>query len=60
MPTQKERDFQSIMNSEVTTEVSVDALSNAIDFISSNYDPDDIFSQKDLEAWAENNGYIKE
>lgn len=30
------------------------------DDIARSYDPEDIFSKKDLENWAENNGYIKE
>lgn len=29
-------------------------------FIADRYDPEDIFSDKDLASWAEENGYIKQ
>lgn len=32
-------------------------LDAAIDWINSNMSPDDVFSMKDLDDWAENNGY---
>ena len=35
-------------------------LDEAIDWISENLSPEDVFSDKDLEAWAENNDYTKE
>lgn len=35
-------------------------LDNAIAWIDSNLDPDEVFDQKKLEAWAESNGYVKE
>ena len=63
MPTgQQDRAFSEVINANVTTssEVSSAALDEAIAWISSNLDPDDVFSKSDLEAWAENNGYTKE
>ncbi len=36
------------------------ALDRAIDWISSNLEPIDVFSEKDLEAWAEANGYKRD
>jgi len=40
--------------------ISSDLLENAIDWIKNNLSPDDVFSQKDLESWAEDNKYVKE
>lgn len=34
-------------------------LDDAIDWIRSKLTPDDIFEDKELEAWAETHGYIK-
>ena len=36
------------------------ALDNAIDWISDNLNPEDVFPVSDLETWAEENNYIKE
>lgn len=35
-------------------------LDNAIDWIGSNLEPDDIFAEKKLEEWALRNGFVKE
>jgi len=35
-------------------------LDEAIDWIASNLNPEDVFSDNSLEVWAENNGYTKE
>lgn len=35
-------------------------LDNAIDYITTRYSPEDIFSTESLEVWACENGYIKE
>lgn len=43
---------------EVTMKKS--ALDNAILWIGNNLDPDDVFDEKDLIAWATSNGYVKE
>ena len=34
-------------------------LDDAIEFISKNLDPDDVFDDSDLEAWAKDNGYTQ-
>lgn len=61
MPTTKqERDFKDYLNQKIEATLSNDALQEAIDFISSEFDPDDIFSYKQLSEWAESNGYTKE
>lgn len=35
-------------------------LSEAIAWIADNLDPEDIFDEKELKQWADNNGYVKE
>ena len=35
-------------------------LDNAIAWIGNELEPDDVFSEKQLSAWAESNGYVKE
>jgi hypothetical protein len=37
-----------------------DLLESSIDWISKNMEPSDVFSENELEAWAEANGYVKE
>lgn len=62
MPTSRQDDaFSKEMEGQIDTiTISKTALDVAIEFISSEFDPDDIFSTVKLESWAENNGYIKE
>jgi len=36
-----------------------DFLEDMIDFIVSNFDPEDIYKFEDLADWAEENGYIE-
>jgi glycerol-3-phosphate responsive antiterminator len=62
MPTSRQdQEFKKEMEGHIDTiTMSASALDAAIDFISSNFDPDDIFSTKQLEEWAESNGYVKE
>lgn len=38
--------------------MSSSTLDNAIDWISSNLNPDDVFSESDLEKWAEDHGFV--
>lgn len=33
-------------------------LDDAIDWIKSNLNPDDVFDQRELEIWAEDNGMV--
>lgn len=60
--TSKDREFSELMNNSVETTVIVNtsALDEAISWIGSNLEPDDVFSDKDLSQWAESNGYVKE
>ena len=60
MPNHKqERDFANLLVDDFELSVTNRALQTAIDFIADNLDPDDIFSDSQLEAWAEANGYKK-
>lgn len=62
MPTSKQdSDFAEEMSQSVDqVRMSGSTLDSAIAWISLKLDPDDVFSQKQLEAWAESNGYVKE
>lgn len=35
-------------------------LDEAIDWIKAHMSPDDVFDQRQLEEWAERNGYVEE
>jgi len=37
--------------------IGSDLLENAIDWIGKNMEPADVFSESELQSWAENNGY---
>lgn len=60
--TSQDREFAAMIKAEIETEISLsgNALDYAIDFISSNFNPEDVFSEKDLTDWAERNRFIKE
>lgn len=59
MITKKEAEsFASEMEDQV--KLTNSALDQAIEWIKYNLTPEDVFSTKDLEAWAESNGYKKE
>ena len=62
MPTtRQDTDFAEVMRDNVDeVKMSNTALDSAIDWIADNLDPDNVFSEKKLEGWAEKNGYIKE
>lgn len=62
MPTSKEdASFAELMKDQVDeVKMSNTALDNAIDWIGSNLSPDEVFSEKQLQDWAESNGYTKE
>ena len=44
----------------VETVISTTLLEDAIEWISRNMNPEDVFKENDLETWAESNGYVKE
>ena len=61
MPNSKqEKDFQSLMLDHIIADIGLSSLSDAIDFIGNNIEPEDVYDIKTLETWAEKNGYIKE
>ena len=62
MPTGKQdKDFSELMSEQVDTiTVSTSALDIAIEFICDHLEPGDVFGTKQLESWAETNGYTKE
>lgn len=47
-------------NAFIKSIIDSDLLRNAIDWISQNMSPEDVFSKDQLETWAENNGFVKE
>ncbi len=58
MPTGKQDTaFAEAMKANV--EMSASTLDEAIAWIASNLNPDQVFDESDLETWAENNGYSK-
>lgn len=52
--------FVNEINSLVEVTVNSCALEIAIEFIGKNFDPEDIFTEKQLSTWAEDNGYTKD
>lgn len=50
--------MEDLVDTKVT--LSSSALDSAIDFISNEFEPDDVFTEKQLIDWAERNGFIKE
>jgi len=61
MASKKDLEFAEAMRDSVDeVRMSNGTLDNAIYWIARNLNPDDVFSDKDLEAWAEANGYTKE
>lgn len=39
--------------------IAYDLLDEAISWIKSNMNPDEVFDESQLEEWAENNDYVK-
>ncbi len=57
----QDRSFAELMQGQtLEVKISNSALDEAIEWIAKNLSPDDIFSTKELENWAESNNYIKE
>lgn len=54
---QEEGFFENVIDSRIDRSMLVE---DAIDWIQSNCDPEVVFSTKELEEWAENNGYTRE
>lgn len=62
MPTNsQDKAFAEVMKDQIDEiKISHSSLDEAISWIGSNLQPDDVFSIADLESWAEDNGYVKE
>ncbi len=56
----QDRIFAELMTTHIEASVSTNSLDEAISWIGSNLNPDDVFANKDLESWAESNGWTKE
>lgn len=56
----QEKEFNSLIDDQITVSIDSSVLEIAIEYIGKNFNPDEVFSAKDLEEWAESNGYIKE
>lgn len=58
------REFEITETSYDSNSVNIDEIAiddNIIkEHVTGTFDPDDIFEEIELQAWAENNGYIKE
>lgn len=53
--------FAELMQDDIVQPtIKESALQSAIDFIGNEFDPDDVFTDKQLSEWAERNGYVKE
>lgn len=53
--------FAKLMSDNVDEiKMSNTTLDSAIEWIADELAPDDVFSTKKLETWAESNGYVKE
>lgn len=64
MPTgRQDKEFATMIEKKDLVEVSATlkatALDSAIEWISKNLNPDEVFDTKDLENWAESNGFEK-
>lgn len=62
MPTNRqETDFAKVIKDNVDeVKMSTTSLDSAIEWMQSQLDPDDVFTEKQLENWAESNGYTKD
>lgn len=59
--TQQNKEFKNQLVSDIEDNISRDYLEESIiPWINTNLEPDDVFDKKDLENWAESNGYVKE
>lgn len=63
MPTKnQQREFNDLMESEMTRALVFDAstLDAITEWIEKNLDPEDVFTDEQLEKWATDNGYVKQ
>jgi hypothetical protein len=45
---------------EIADQLPADLLDTAINWITRNLSPDEVFDEKQLDDWADDNGYVKE
>jgi len=57
----QDTDFAEVMKDSVDeVKMSNTSLDNAIEWIQSQLEPDEVFTEKQLISWAESNGFVKE
>lgn len=54
---QQDKEFQSAIENEVHTTIDQTILEVSIEWIKENLSPEDVFDDKQLGEWAENNNY---
>ena len=54
--THEDEDMSDIVKKEMVVEMRFDTI---LDYIQSNFTPDEIFDNGELEEWAEKNGYTR-
>lgn len=62
MPTKLERAFKELLEEEVREALVFDDASfqRFVDWMEKNLDPNDVFTEDQLEKWATENGFVKE
>lgn len=55
----QDRFFAEEMKDSVGFTIANSALENAIEWIASNLNPDDVFSDDQLESWAKSKGFTE-
>ena len=55
--TKQDREFNEMLHEHLRQDSS---LERCIEWIRNNMNPDDVFSESDLDVWADNNGYVNE
>lgn len=57
----QERQFKDyVVENIISSNLPSSTLDDILYWVRDNVEPDQVFSEKQLEAWAEANGYIKE
>lgn len=59
--TKQDRQFKDfVVENVISANLPSSTLDDILDWIRENVDPDQVFTEKQMDAWAESNGYIKE
>jgi hypothetical protein len=48
-----------VLQEEILGEINFGDMTWLIECIANNFDPEEVFPIEELEAWAEDNGYVK-